>query len=190
LFSRTQQRVLGLLYGQPERSFFANELIALTGSGSGAVQRELLRLSESGLVTSRVVGRQRHYQANAQAPIYDELRRIMVKTAGFVDPLRAALAPLASRIRLALLYGSVAAGTARAMSDVDLLVVAEDVTLEELYKAFASSETRLGRKVSPTLYTASEYEKRRYSRNPFLTKLLAGAYIPLIGDPRAIAAAR
>lgn len=190
LFTTTQQRVLGLLYGQPERSFFATELIDLTGSGSGAVQRELARLSNSGLLTSRSVGRQRHYQANPEAPIYDELRSIVVKTTGYVDPLRAALNPLASRVRLALLYGSVAAGTAKATSDVDLLIVSDEITLEELYKALASSEHRLGRKISPTLYTATEYERRRLAENSFLTKVLAGTYISLIGDPRAVTTAR
>lgn len=108
LFTTTRQRVLGFLYGQPERSFFANELIGLTGSGSGAVQRELGRLVDSGLVTSRSIGRQRHYQANAGAPIFDELCSIIVKTVGLAEPLRAALGPLGHRITLALVYGSIA----------------------------------------------------------------------------------
>src|SRR6185295_19296116 len=98
---------LRLLYGQPERSFFANELIELTRSGSGAVQRELARLTDSGLVTSRAIGRQRHYQANPAAPIYEELKRIVVKTIGVVDPLRAAVAPIAGRMSLAIVYGSI-----------------------------------------------------------------------------------
>lgn len=190
LFTTTQQRVLGFLYGQPERSFFASELIELTGSGSGAVQRELARLIDSGLVTSRTIGRQRHYQANAKAPIYDELRSIIVKTSGFAEPLRAALAPLASRTRLALLYGSVAKGTATAASDIDLLIVADDLVLEELYSALATAERQLGRKVSPTLYTVAEFTRRRKKGNPFLAKVLAGAQVPLIGDPHADAATR
>jgi DNA-binding MarR family transcriptional regulator len=56
LFTTTQKRVLGLLFGQPGRSFFATELIELTGSGSGAVQRELQRLVASGLVTITRIG--------------------------------------------------------------------------------------------------------------------------------------
>jgi hypothetical protein len=75
LFTATQQRILGLLFGQPERSFYANELIALTGSGSGAVQRELARLAASGLVVARLIGRQKHYQANPDSPIFADLRR-------------------------------------------------------------------------------------------------------------------
>jgi predicted nucleotidyltransferase len=190
LFTTTQQRVLGFLYGQPERSFFASELIELTKSGSGAVQRELARLIDSGLVTSRPIGRQRHYQANSKAPIYDELRSIIVKTAGFAEPLRMALAPLASQISLALLYGSVAHGTATAASDIDLLVVADDLILEDLYSALALVESQLGRKISPTLYTVQEFTRRRNNGNPFLNKVLARPCVPLIGDPHAVDPAR
>ena len=80
LFSATQERVLALLFGQPGRSFFTNELIGLVGAGSGAVQRELRRLAESGLVTVTRIGNQKHYQANPAAPIFDELRGIVSKT--------------------------------------------------------------------------------------------------------------
>jgi hypothetical protein len=108
LFTATQQRILGLLFGQPERSFYANELIALTGSGSGAVQRELARLAASGLVVVRLIGRQKHYQANPDSPIFAELCGIASKTIGLAEPLRLALAPLVPRIRAAFVYGSVA----------------------------------------------------------------------------------
>jgi predicted nucleotidyltransferase len=190
LFGTTQQRVLGLLFGHPDRSFFANELIARTGSGSGAVQRELARLCQSGLVTSRNVGRQRHYQANVASPIYEELHSIVIKTVGAAEPLRAALLSLAGRISVALLYGSVAKGTATADSDVDLLVVANDLTLEELYSALSEAEQRLSRKIHPTVYTEHEFEKRLRARNSFLTRMLSGTYITLIGDPRVIERAR
>lgn len=190
LFTTTQQRVLGFLYGQPERSFFANEIIGLTGSGSGAVQRELARLVDSGLVTSRSIGRQRHYQANTGAPIFDELRSIIVKTVGLAEPLRAALGPLGHRITLALVYGSIAKGTATAASDIDLLVVADDLTLEDLYSALEPGEQQLGRKVRPTLYTIEEFARRRATGNSFVTEVLSGAKIKLIGDANDIAAAR
>lgn len=190
LFTTTQQRVLGFLYGEPERSFFANEPIGLTGSGSGAVQRELARLVDSGLVTSRSIGRQRHYQANPEAPIFAELRSIIVKTVGLAEPLRAALGPLGHRITLALVYGSIAKGTATAASDIDLLVVADDLTLEDLYSALEPGEQQLGRKVSPTLYTVEDFARRRATGNPFVTKVLSGPNIKLIGDAYAIATAR
>ncbi|MCC7484054.1 MAG: nucleotidyltransferase domain-containing protein [Burkholderiales bacterium] len=188
LFSGTQQRVLGLLFGQPERSFFATELIGLVKGGSGAVQRELQRLTESGLVTVRRVGNQKHYQANRAAPIFEELRGIALKTLGPAEALRESLAPLADRIRVAWVYGSIAKGTDRAQSDIDVLIVADRLALEEVYKALEEAEIRLGRKVSPTLYTSKEFERRRTASNPFLAKVLAGERILLIGNEDAAAA--
>ena len=189
LFSKTQQRVLGLLFGQPDRTFFANELIALTGSGSGGVQRELARLVDSGLLESREIGRQRHYQANAAAPIYAELHSIIVKTTGIAEPIRLALRAIADHILYAAIYGSVAKGSSTASSDLDLLVVSDDLRLVDLYKALESAETQLSRKISPTLYSAHEFVQRRQKKNPFLTKLLSGPQIPLIGNAGEIAPA-
>jgi predicted nucleotidyltransferase len=190
LFTATQQRVLGLLFGQPERSFFATELIALAGSGRGAMQRELRRLEDSGLAAVTRVGNQKHYQANAAAPIFAELCAIVAKTGGPAAALRAALAPLAPRLRFATLYGSVAKGSDRAQSDVDLLVVADDLTLEQLFAALAPAEKRLGRPISPTLYTPAEFRRRRASKNPFLEKVLAGEHQVLIGDEHVAGSTR
>lgn len=182
LFSATQQRVLALLFGQPERSFFTNELIGLVGAGSGAVQREVKRLVDSGLVTVTRLGSQKHYQANAAAPIYEELRGIVTKTLGPAEVLRAALAPLGDTVRMALVYGSVAKGSDTAQSDIDLLLVSDMLTLEQVYEVLAPVEAQLGRRVSPTLYSVAEFRRRRTSGNPFLTKVLAGETIPLTED--------
>ena len=91
LFTSTQQRVLGALFGQPDRSFFVTQIMELAGSGRGAVQRELARLLQSGLVTVKMVGTQKHYQANPASPLFDELCSIIQKTVGLAGPIRAAL---------------------------------------------------------------------------------------------------
>jgi len=182
LFTTTQQRVLGLLFGQPSRSYFASELIELTGSGSGAVQRELKKLASSGLVTIRRIGKQKHYQANPDSPVFGELCSIARKTMGMVEPIRRALAPLDRWIRLALIYGSVAKGTDTSRSDVDLLIVADGLTLEMLYSALAPVEASLDRRISPTLYTGREFDTRRAAGHPFLARVLEGGYLLLIGN--------
>lgn len=187
LFSSTQQRVLGLLFGQSGRSFFATELIALAGSGSGAVQRELKRLAESGLVTLTRVGNQCHYQANPDSPLFAPLHDIVLKTSGLAEPIRSSLSPLADRILAACVYGSVAAGTDTADSDIDVLLVAEALTLEGTYAVLEPVEQRLARKISVTLYTPEEFQRRKASGNAFLSKVLAGSVIPLQGDIHALA---
>lgn len=189
LFTTTQQRVLALLFGQPARSFYASELIELTGSGSGAVQRELKRLASSGLVTVKRIGNQKHYQANPDSPVFEELRGLVRKTVALAEPIRAALAPLAERIDLALVYGSVAKGTDTATSDIDILIVADGLTLEDIYAALAPAEADLDRKISPTLYTPQEYAERKASGNPFLARVLAGEHLVLISNENEPSAA-
>lgn len=182
LFTKTQQKVLALLFGQPDRSFYTKELIGLTGSGSGAVQRELQRLTSSGLVRMTPVGAQKHYQANPDCPVYHELVSVMRKTVAVAEPIRQVLNPVADRIGLAMIYGSVAQGTDTAESDIDLLVIADDLMLEELYATLAPVEARLDRKISPALYTVQEFNARRSSGNPFLSRVFAGECLVLIGE--------
>lgn len=185
LFTTTQQRVLALLFGQPERSFFATELIGLARAGSGAVQRELRRLVESGLVTVVRVGNQKHYQANQASPVFNELRDLVRKTVGLHEPIREALKPLEDRIVFAALYGSVAKHKETAASDIDLLIVSDELTLEQLYTALAPAEGKLARKINPTLYTSREFDRRKKAGNAFLKRVLAGEHVVLIGKDSA-----
>lgn len=171
-----------MLFGQPGRSFFVTELIELADVGRGAVQRELSRLERSGLVTVERHGNQKHYRANPEAPIYKELCSIVGKTIGVQEQVRAALSSLEQRISLALIYGSIAKQTDTANSDIDVLVVSDDLTLEELYAVLASVEAQLGRNVSPTLYTGREFKKRRKIGNPFLKRVLDGPIMVLTGE--------
>lgn len=186
LFSTTQQRVLAYLFGQPERSFFATELIALAGGGSGAVQRELLRLVESGLVTVTRVGTQKHYQANPKSPIFAELCAIAQKTMGLAEPLRKALAPLAKRIAVAFVFGSIAKRSDTASSDIDVLVISDSVDYADVFAALQSAEAKLDRTINPTVYTPANWRKRRKSGNAFAVKVAAQPKLFLIGTEREL----
>lgn len=181
LFSGVQQRLLALFFGQPERSFFNNELLRLTVTGKGALQRELERLQAAGVVTATRIGNQTHYQANRAAPIFEEIRGIVIKTFGLADVLRAAVADLADRIELAFIFGSVAKGTDTAASDIDVMVVAADLAYADLFERLAPAEATLGRKVSPTLYTPDEFSRRQREDNHFITRVLEQPKIFLIG---------
>lgn len=180
LFTTTQQRVLGALYGQPQRSFTVSELIASTIAGSGAVQRELAKLVASGLLTMQPVGNQKRYQANPAAPIHDELVGIVQKTVGLAEPLREALQPLESKINAAFVYGSVAKRSDTARSDIDVMVVGE-VGFAEVVNAVYPLHERLGREVNPIVMTAKEFRAR--AKDPgFVARVLDGPRIPLIGS--------
>jgi len=187
LFSGTRARILGLLFGQPERSFYANELITLTGSGSGAVQRELARLARSGLVVMRPIGRQKHYQANPDSPIFAELCGIASKTMGLADPLRQALAPLAPRIRAAFVYGSVAKRQDKASSDIDLMLVSDELSYPDVFGTLEAASRHLGREVKPTIYSRQEWAERAARGDGFVKRVLAQPRIWLIGNDDALA---
>lgn len=188
LFSTTQQRVLGLLFGQPQRSFYATELITLTSAGSGAVQRELARLAQSGLVTVRRIGNQKHYQANPNSPIFAELSGIVLKTVGLAEPLREALAPLAHQIYAAFIYGSVAKQQETSSSDIDLMIISDNLTYAEIFGALETVSPRLGRPINPTVYTRQEMSKRLKDGNAFMERVLAQPKLWLIGEEHDLAA--
>jgi len=185
LFSSTQQKLLALLFGQPERSFYARELIGLTGSGTGAVTRELSRLVQSGLITLTSIGNQKHYRANPESPVFSELQSLVIKTFGVADKIRHALLSLEASIYCAFIYGSIAKGEVHAGSDIDVMIVSNVLTLGDILAALQPLEAQLGRKINPTLYTQEEFTHRIKTKNPFLSKVLAGKLIPLIGNPDA-----
>jgi predicted nucleotidyltransferase len=182
LFPKVRQRVLAVLFGSPDRSFYANEVIALAQSGTGAVQRELAGLSGAGLLTVRNQGNQKHYQANASAPVFAELRALVLKTMGLADVVRAALAPLAAQIDAAFVYGSVARQQDTAHSDVDIMVVSNSLGYGEVFGALEVATLSLGRKVNPTLYTPADWAKRMDSDNAFVTRVWQQPKIWLIGN--------
>ena len=188
LFTKVQQRVLAVLFGNHARSFYANELIALAGSGSGAVQRELAQLEAAELVTVKRVGNQKHYQANSAAPVFEELRGLVLKTSGLVDVIRAALAPLAAQIDSAFVFGSIAKSKDTAKSDIDLMVISEKLAHAELYAALEPATIRLGRTVNPTVYTQKEIQKRLREGNAFVKRVLGQPKLWVIEEHRGLTA--
>lgn len=187
LFTPVQQRVLGLLFGQPERRFRSGEIIRLAASGTGAVHRQLQRLAAAELLEVTREGNQKHYRARRKSPIFAELHGLIVKTVGIVDPLRAALAPLAGRIELAFVFGSIAKGTATATSDLDLLVVSEELDYADVYSALSRAESVLGRPVNPTVMRPAEWRQARAGKDSFATRVAQQPRILVIGSDDALA---
>jgi predicted nucleotidyltransferase len=171
LFTPVQQRVLGLLYGQPERRFQTGELLRLAKSGTGAVHRQLGRLAATGLVTVTSIGNQKLYQANHASPVFRELHGLVTKTVGVAEPLRRALGPLRDRIVAAFVYGSVAQERDRADSDIDLLVLSDSVRHEELYAALADAERELDRSIDLRLMTPDAWRSKRAVDDSFVARV-------------------
>jgi len=185
LFGKTRKAVLGLLYAHPDRSFYLRQIARATGAGQGAVQRELGRLAEAGIITRSGTGREVHFQANRQCPIFAELQGLMVKTAGLADVLRSVLSPLAGQLDLAFVHGSHATGSATGSSDIDLLVVG-NVDEIELHRAVSQAERQLQRSVNYTLLSQDEFNRRRKATSGFLARVLAGAKVPIAGSTHEV----
>jgi predicted nucleotidyltransferase len=182
LFSDSQARVYRWLFGQPNRSFHLSELRRLTGLGSASLQRELRKLADSGLVSSERVGNLRCFRANLESPVFSELFTLTRKTLGLEPMLSDALAPLVPRLRAAWVFGSFAKQTDNAASDVDVMVIGDDLTLREVLERLLPVEKELGRKINPTCYSVAEFASRRSEPDSFVSRVLAQPILPLIGE--------
>lgn len=182
LFTPVQQRVLGLLFGQPQRRFQSAELIRLASSGTGSVHRLLTKLATVGLITTHRVGNQKHYQANAESPVFAELTGLIRKTVGLVTPLQVALAPLATKITAAFVYGSIAKGKDRADSDIDLMIIADTLEYGEVYAALMAAEASLGRPINPNVMSRAEWQHKRRGPDTFSGRIAAQSRVFVIGS--------
>ncbi len=172
LFTKTQQRVLGLLYGKPDKSFYTNEIVRWADMGRGTIRRELDRLVSAGLLVSSRIGNQLHYQANPDNSIYNELLAIVRKTFGIADVIRSALLTVDEQLDLAFIYGSVAKGEDTASSDIDLLVITDTLGYTDLMSALTDAEKLLGRPINPSIYTMEQIENKLEQKNAFLTRVM------------------
>lgn len=182
LFSATQQRVLSVLFSDVQTSFHLNDIVRTANVGTSGVQRELKKLEASGLVNTWRVGNQKHYQANRDSPVFIEIKSIIEKTVGLRQPILTAIEPLKEEIELAFIYGSVAKSTDHAASDIDVLVVSDQLNLDELYRVLMPVENRLRRKINVSLYKTKEFASMKSSKRGFLAKVLSSPVIELVGS--------
>lgn len=180
LFTTTQQNVLGLLYSQPEKSFYTKQILRLTGMGVHTIKRELDRMVAAGILSMTKIGNQHHYQADPQCPIYHELLAIVKKTFGIVDVIHRALSPLAEKIEWSFIFGSVAGGKETSTSDIDLMVIG-DVGFSEVVNALYPVQEILGREINPKVYSKEEWTQMRNKQDAFVNDVLSRPYMDVIG---------
>lgn len=181
LFGRTRGAVLALLYGRADQGFYTREIAREVKASVGAVQRELENLSKVGLIVRKSVGNQVFYQANRDAAVFPELRALVNKTIGLFGILRSALRPLSKQILAAFVYGSVAREEETAQSDVDLMAIGK-ATLDQVMSRLSTVEKAIGRPINPSVYSVAELKSKLASGNHFLTTVLKGQKVFLLGD--------
>src|SRR5580698_6248184 len=181
LLPKTRQGILAATLMRPERAWYVSELARRMGVPSSSLQRELKDLTDAGILKTHRQGRMVYYQANTGSPLFADLRGLLLRTAGLADVLADALKPLAARLRVAFVYGSVASGDEQSDSDVDLMVVGT-VSPAELSVSLRQARDLLGREINPTLYRPTEFKRKLAARDHFLTSVLRAAKLFIIGD--------
>ena len=181
LFGKTRRSILALLYSHPDESFYVRQIFRLAGIAPGAGQRELTWLSNAGIIKRSVSGNQVYYRVNSECPIFQELKSLITKTVGIGDVLRTFLAPMADRIKVAILYGSVAEGRETKDSDIDILIIG-NLTFAETAERLVPAQKMLGREINPTVFNSDEFQEKIKKGHHFLNSVLKSDFIYLIGD--------
>ena len=185
LFTKTQQKVMGILFRKPDTSFYLNEIVRLANMGKGTIKRELDKMTQAGLLTVKRIGNQTHYQANPASPVYDELISISRKTFGLADIIRQAL-QVDDSIQYAFIYGSIAKGEETAQSDIDLMIIGDDLAYTDMMNLLIPIEKELQRPINPSIYTLEDFKNKLNEKNSFITRVLEQEKINVIGDADAI----
>ncbi|MGH7583862.1 MAG: nucleotidyltransferase domain-containing protein [Gemmatimonadales bacterium] len=175
--------VLAKTFVEPAREYHLRELVRLTGLAPRTIHQEVDRLVDAGLLAERRAGNRRYLHANTHHPLFAPVREIVLKTAGLGDVLRDALTE--DDIDFALVYGSIAADTPRAASDVDLLIVGS-LGLREAAARLRPAQDILGREVVPAVWTPAEFARRRRRHDGFLERVLGGPTIAIVGTVPAM----
>lgn len=186
LLGSSRAAVLAALLLRPGEALHVRELARITGVSPGTLHRELRALTGLGLLQRRETGRQVYYTADRSSPVFEELAGILRKTAGLADVLRGALAPLAAQVRLAFVYGSMAAGGAKPHSDVDVMVLG-DATFADVVRAVHPAQAALGREVNPTVMKPAEFTRKLRAGDGFAASVLRQPKIWLIGSDNDLA---
>ena len=181
LFPKTRQGILAATLVQPEKVWYVSELARRMGVPSSSLQRELQELTNAGILKSYRQGRMVYYRANSDSPLFPELRGLLLKTSGLVDVLRDALKPVAGRITLAFVYGSIASSQERSESDVDLMVIGS-VSPSDLALPLRTAREQLGREINPTVYSVTEFKRKRDAKDHFLSQVLTGPRLIVLGS--------
>ncbi len=181
LFGTYRRQILGLLLLRPDESFYVREIARLTGVSAGSLHRELKLLTESGLLQRSTTGNNVRYQANQACVIYQELAGIFRKTSGVADVMRELLSPIHDKIKLALIFGSIAKGTATSTSDIDLLVVGS-TSFAAVVAACHEGTERLGRAVNPVVMNGATFQSKLESRDRFIRRVSKEQKIFIFGD--------
>jgi len=179
--SQARVEVLKLFFLRSSSRHYMREISSLTDQPVRAIQRELARLEDAGLLISSVEGNRKYFQANRQSPVFSELRALMVKTAGIVDQLKKILQTRSDAIHVAYIFGSFARASETSASDIDLMIIGA-ITSRELSRLLKPLKESLDREMNPVTIRAEEFQENVKKGDSFTQSILEEPKIFLLGD--------
>lgn len=180
LSSKVRAEVFRLLFGLNDNALHVREIERRSGFTIGTIQTEMKKLYRLDLVSKRRDGNRLYYSANQQHPVFSEIQALVVKTVGLLDLLKGAL-DHQKEIRVAFVFGSLAGGSEKAGSDIDLMVIG-DIGLRSLTRLLVGLTENLGREINPYVLTTEEFSHRKSENEHFLNQVLKDSKLFIIGD--------
>jgi len=177
--SRVRERILFEFFAKPGTSAHVREMARRVKASAPTVGAELAELARLGVLQTQTVGRSLVYSINERSPLLGEIRALVQKTIGIEGLLAKAFEGLAG-VDAAYIFGSYAAGTDRASSDVDLLVIGRPNRVA-LSEKLAPVERTIGRDVNVVTKTEAQVRERRTGGDPFWRQVLGKPMIRLAG---------
>lgn len=184
--SKLKRDVLAAIILHPDKQFYTRELARQLKASEGSLYRELTSLCTAGIIRRTKEQNKVYYQAQVESPIFNDLYNIMAKTIGIMDILAGALKQLTKKIKVAFIYGSVAANTTKAGSDVDLIVIGS-CTFGQVVDAIHDSQEKLGREINPTVYSVKEWKEKLKTKHHFITSVSSSTKLFVIGTENDLA---
>ncbi len=177
--SKARVEILKLFLFNPDDSFYQRQISMLTRQPIRGVQREVEKLQTLGLIEKSAQGNRLYYKVKRNCPIFEELKRILLKTTGIAEILREKLIK-SDNVQIAFIYGSYAKGEESLSSDIDLLVIGS-ITSKELSGLLSKSKSEIGREINYTVFKAQEFEKRKKQKDHSLNTVLKEKKLFIIG---------
>lgn len=167
--SKIRAELFRLLFTGVDKELHIREIERRTGFNDRAIRQELKKLARLDLVAPRRDGNRLYYSARQDNPLFSDIRNLTLKTIGLVDVLRAALD--SDKIRVAFVFGSVARGSEKAGSDVDLMVIGT-LGLRALAGLLSGTTETIGREINPHVFSESDFKAKIQDENHFINAVL------------------
>ncbi len=184
--SKTKQNILSSTLLKPDKWWYLSDLAKNLKTSPSSLQRDLLKLANADVLEKRQEGNRTYYRANTNCPIFNELQGILIKTVGIRDKLASALQPLLQEIHTAFIYGSIARKEEMSTSDVDILIIGK-IKLVDVIMKIKPEEKIIDREINPTVYQINDFKKGLIDKSNFLTEVIEGEKVFIIGNENKLA---